>query len=58
MFKGKETTYSLGIFPIGGYIKMEGEDPPDKPSEEKQRKYDWPGCGDRFYGHSCPGLNQ
>jgi regulator of sigma E protease len=25
-FKGKETTYSLGIFPIGGYIKMEGED--------------------------------
>ncbi len=24
--KGKETTYSIGIFPIGGYVKMEGED--------------------------------
>lgn len=24
--KGKETTYSIGAFPIGGYVKMEGED--------------------------------
>lgn len=24
--KGKETTYSIGVFPIGGYVKMEGED--------------------------------
>ncbi|SHJ91036.1 RIP metalloprotease RseP [Paramaledivibacter caminithermalis] len=25
-FKGKETEYSLRILPIGGYVKMEGED--------------------------------
>ena len=25
-YEAKETTYSLGVFPIGGYIKMEGED--------------------------------
>ena len=24
--KGKETTYSLSLFPIGGYVKMMGED--------------------------------
>ena len=31
--KGKETTYSIGIFPIGGYVKMEGE---DEESEHKK----------------------
>lgn len=25
-YKGKETEYSIRIFPIGGYVKMEGED--------------------------------
>ncbi|MGL4774398.1 MAG: RIP metalloprotease RseP [Clostridium sp.] len=25
-YKGKETAYSLGIFPIGGYVKMLGEE--------------------------------
>lgn len=30
--KGKETTYAIGLLPIGGYVKMTGE---DQPSDEE-----------------------
>lgn len=33
-FKGKETEYVLSAFPLGGYVKMAGEDPEEPLSEE------------------------
>lgn len=37
-FKGKETEYSIRIFPIGGYVKMEGEDESSDDARSFSRK--------------------
>ncbi len=38
--QGKETLYSIRLFPIGGYCKMQGEDENDIPSESENLNLD------------------
>ncbi len=34
-----ETEYQLGIFPLGGYVRIEGEDPEERTSETDKRSF-------------------
>ena len=45
-YQGKETKYSLGILPIGGYVNMLGE------GEESDEEGSFSG-GRRLYGRAC-----
>ncbi|MCD6450570.1 MAG: site-2 protease family protein, partial [Thermotogaceae bacterium] len=41
--KGKETTFRINIFPLGGYVRLSGENPDDfEEGDEGRRFYDKP----------------